>query len=122
MSRRAARHLAARPKLEDRMANSWKHICPASRLSEGEPLGVKDGEQRIALYKINDEVFATEDICPHAFALLSTGFLDEYVIECPLHGGMFDVRSGKCTSGEYRDVRAFKVEIREGEVYVNLDR
>ena len=103
------------------MANSWKHICSASRLSEGEPLGVKYEEQPIALYKVNDEIFATDDVCPHAFALLSSGFLEEYVIECPLHGGMFDVRSGKCTSGEFKDVRAFKVEIRDGEIYVNLD-
>src|ERR1700744_6083810 len=102
MCRRAERRPAARSQLEDRMADSWKHICSVSRLSEGEPLGVKDGEQRIALYKVNDEVFATDDVCPHAFALLSAGFLEEYVIECPLHGGMFDVRSGKCTSGEYR--------------------
>ena len=102
------------------MANSWKHICSASRLSEGEPLGVKYEEQPIALYQVNDEIFATDDVCPHAFALLSSGFLEEYVIECPLHGGMFDVRSGKCTSGEFKDVRAFKVEIRDGEIYVNL--
>lgn len=103
------------------MAESWKRVCSAAQLPEGEPFGVTDREQRIALYKVNDEVFATDDVCPHAFALLSTGFLEDYVIECPLHGGMFDVRSGKCTSGEYRDVRAFEVEIRDGEVYVNLD-
>jgi NAD(P)H-dependent nitrite reductase small subunit len=103
------------------MTTTWKHVCAAAKLSEGEPLGVKVDEQRLALYKVNDEVFATDDVCTHAFALLSTGFLDEHVIECPLHGAMFDVRDGKCRSGEYRDVRAFPVEIRDGEVYVNLD-
>lgn len=103
------------------MSKSWKHVCAVSRLSEGEPLGFKFEEQRVALYKVNNEIFATGDVCPHAFALLSTGFLDEYVIECPLHGGMFDIRSGKCTSGSYNNVRAFEVQVREGEIYVNLE-
>src|ERR1700760_3357962 len=102
--------------------SAWQALCPVSKVSEGEPVGIKVGDLRVALYMVNGEVFATDDICPHAYALLSTGFLEEYVIECPLHGAMFDVRSGKCTSGEYRDVKAFEVEIRNGEVYVNLDR
>jgi len=102
------------------MAN-WKHLCAAAKLSDGEPRGFKIDEQRVALYCVNDEIFATDDVCSHAFALLSTGFLDEHVIECPLHGGMFDVRSGQCRSGGYKDIRTFLVEIRDGEVFVKLD-
>jgi len=70
---------------------------------------------------VNGEVFATDDVCPHAYALLSTGFLEEYVIECPLHGAMFDVRSGKCQTETYRDVKTYTVEVRNGEVFVDLD-
>ena len=100
---------------------TWKHICAASKMSEGEPFGFKVGDQRVALYKVDDEIFATDDVCSHAFALLSTGFLEGHVVECPLHGAMFDVRDGKCRSGTYKDIRAFKVEIRDGEIYVHLD-
>ncbi|MGX1349686.1 nitrite reductase/ring-hydroxylating ferredoxin subunit [Bradyrhizobium elkanii] len=100
---------------------TWHHLCAAAKLSEGEPLGFWVGERRIALYKVDDDVFATDDVCSHAFALLSTGFLEGHVIECPLHGAMFDVRDGKCRSSAYRDIEAFKVEIRDGEVFVQLD-
>jgi nitrite reductase/ring-hydroxylating ferredoxin subunit len=103
------------------MTKTWKHACAASKLSEGEPLGVKLGEQCVALYQVDEKVFATDDVCSHAFALLSGGFLDGHVIECPLHGAMFDVRNGKCQSGAYKDIRAFDVEIRDGEIYVSLD-
>jgi nitrite reductase/ring-hydroxylating ferredoxin subunit len=99
---------------------TWKHLCAASKLSEGEPLGFNVGDQRVALYKVDDEVFATDDVCSHAFALLSTGFLEGHVVECPLHGAMFDVRDGRCRSGSYKDIKVFKVEIRDGEIYVNL--
>jgi nitrite reductase/ring-hydroxylating ferredoxin subunit len=99
---------------------TWKHLCAASKLSDGEPLGFKVDDQRIALYKVDGEIFATDDVCSHAFALLSSGFLEGHVVECPLHGAMFDVRDGSCRSGAYRDIRVFKVEIRDGEIYVQL--
>jgi nitrite reductase/ring-hydroxylating ferredoxin subunit len=101
---------------------TWKHLCAVSKLSEEEPLGFKVGDQRVALYMVGDEIFATDDVCSHAFALLSTGFLEGHVVECPLHGAMFDVRDGKCRSGAYHDIRAFKVKIRDSEVYVHLDQ
>jgi nitrite reductase/ring-hydroxylating ferredoxin subunit len=100
---------------------SWHHLCAAVKMSEGEALGFKLGERRVALYKVGDDIFATDDVCSHAFALLSTGFLEGHVIECPLHGAMFDVRDGKCRSSAYKDIAAFKVEIRDGEVYVQVD-
>jgi nitrite reductase/ring-hydroxylating ferredoxin subunit len=100
---------------------TWKHVCAASKLSDGEPLGFKVGDHRVALYKVDDEIFATDDVCSHAFALLSSGFLERHVVECPLHGAMFDVRDGSCRSGAYRDIRVFKVEIRDGEIYLQLD-
>jgi nitrite reductase/ring-hydroxylating ferredoxin subunit len=103
------------------MAMTWKHLCATSKLSEGEPLGFKVGDQRVALYKVGDEIFATDDVCSHAFALLSGGFLEGHVVECPLHGAMFDVRDGSCRSGAYKDIRVFKVEIRDSEIHVQLD-
>ena len=101
--------------------STWHHLCAAAKLSEGEPLGFKLGDCRVALYRVDDDIFATDDVCSHAFALLSSGFLEGHVIECPLHGAMFDVRDGKCRSSAYKDVAAFKVEIRDGEIYVQLD-
>ena len=100
---------------------TWKHLCAASKLSDGEPLGFKVDDQRIALYKVDGEIFATDDLCSHAFALLSAGFLEGHVVECPLHGVMVDVRDGSCRSGAYKDIRVFKVEIRDNEIYVQFD-
>ena len=49
---------------------------------------------KVALYRCVEEYFATSDVCTHAYALLSDGWLDGYEIECPLHGARFDVRTG----------------------------
>ena len=49
----------------------------------------------LALYHVGDAWFCTDNICTHAFALLTDGWLEGHVIECPLHGGQFDIRTGK---------------------------
>jgi naphthalene 1,2-dioxygenase system ferredoxin subunit len=49
----------------------------------------------IALYNVDGTFYASRDLCNHGNARLSDGFLDGDVIECPLHGGCFNVVSGE---------------------------
>ncbi len=58
-------------------------------------IGVEVSGLDIALFKVRGAVYATGNISTHAHARLCDGFLDGYEIECPLHQGRFDVRSGK---------------------------
>jgi nitrite reductase/ring-hydroxylating ferredoxin subunit len=48
-----------------------------------------------ALYNLGGEFFVTEDTCSHGMASLADGFLDGDIIECPFHGGAFNVRTGE---------------------------
>src|SRR5689334_9130390 len=54
-----------------------------------------DGRQ-IAIYNVGGLLYATDDICSHAYAELHEGYLDtdDCTIECPLHGTRFDIRNG----------------------------
>jgi len=77
------------------------------------------GGFNIALYAVDGAYFATSNICTHGQALLSDGYLDGHLIECPLHQGLFDVRTGApegapCTEA----VRSFPVKIEDGFVFV----
>ena len=58
----------------------------------------------IALFHVGDEFYATSDVCTHEEASLSEGELDGDVIECPLHGARFNVRTG--------DVKALPAVVR----------
>ena len=100
--------------------SNWKLACPLAKIPDDEPLGVKLGERRVALYKVDGEVFATNDVCTHAFALLSTGFLEGHRVECPLHGAVFDIRSGHCDGAMYDDIETFATDVRDGEVYIDV--
>ena len=78
--------------------------------------------QRIAVYAVDGAYFATSDICTHGQAFLSDGYLDGHLIECPLHQGLFDVRTGApagapCT----QPVRSFPVKVERGFVHIQVE-
>jgi nitrite reductase (NADH) small subunit len=65
-------------------------------------------------------VFAVDRFCPHEGHVLDDADVAGETITCPWHGWAFDLRSGTClTAGE--DTRAYRVEIRGDEIYVDLD-
>jgi len=75
----------------------------------------------IALVNLDGELFAVDDVCTHAYASLSEGVLVGGELECPLHGGCFDVRTGAAKGGIVtEDLRRFAVRIEGGDVLISL--
>ena len=99
----------------------WATAAQRSKLAEGEVLGVEIGDKSIALYNVGGEILATDNICTHAFAMLSDGWLDGDCIECPLHAGRFDVRTGKALGPPVdEDIKVYPVRIVGDDVQVKL--
>jgi 3-phenylpropionate/trans-cinnamate dioxygenase ferredoxin subunit len=79
--------------------------------------------RRIAVYHIGGSFYATTDICSHAYAELSDGFLepDDCTIECPLHGSRFDIRSGAVLSlPAYEPIATYAVRVEGEDVLVEI--
>lgn len=105
------------------MADSgWVKAAERSALAEGEVIGVVVNGHEIALYDIDGQLFATDDICTHAYAKLSDGWMEKGEIECPLHAGRFDIKTGKATAPPcVDDVKTYKVRVEGDEIQVRLD-
>lgn len=74
-------------------------LCGASDVAPGEMLRVDSPDvPPIAVFNIEGAFFATSNICTHNIAILTDGYFEGTVVECPLHGGCFDVRTGEPTS------------------------
>jgi nitrite reductase/ring-hydroxylating ferredoxin subunit len=95
-------------------------VCRAEDLPSGEMMAVGvQGLPPVALYNVDGEFFATSNLCTHAVATLTDGYLEGDQIECPMHGGMFNVRTGEATHFPCVEALAiFRVEIRDGDVFV----
>lgn len=59
---------------------------------------VEVGRDPVALINLDGQFFALNDICTHQDASLSDGEVFGDEIECPFHGGSFDIRTGQPTS------------------------
>jgi naphthalene 1,2-dioxygenase ferredoxin component len=100
----------------------WIKVAARGDLAPGEVIGVDIGGHSIALYDCEGGLFATDNICTHAYACLSDGWLDGETIECPLHAARFDIRTGKVLDPPAtEDLKTYPVRVVDGEVEVNLD-
>jgi len=100
---------------------TWHAAARADELREGEVLGLVLGGLPVALYRVDGEVFATHNICTHAHACMSDGYLDGGVIECPLHQAQFDVRTGRVIGGPTRvPLATYPARVEGGQVLVDL--
>ncbi|MHB8577807.1 MAG: Rieske (2Fe-2S) protein [Dehalococcoidia bacterium] len=80
-----------------------------------------DGEE-IALCNVDGILYAIDNVCTHDGGPLDQGELDGTQIECPRHGARFDVRTGKAlTLPAVRGVHSYPVEIRDGQIYLEID-
>ncbi len=101
--------------------SEWVAVASRKDLGEGEVLGVTAGNAQIALYNVDGQIYATDNVCSHAFAMLSDGWLDGDQIECPLHAGRFDVKSGKGLGAPIPcDIKSYKVRLLGDEIQVDL--
>ncbi|MEE8330193.1 MAG: non-heme iron oxygenase ferredoxin subunit [Acidimicrobiia bacterium] len=88
-------------------------------LADGAGTKVEDGETRIAVFRIGDDLYAIGDRCSHAEASLAEGELFGTEVECPRHGSEFDVTTGKPGSfPATQPVPTYEIEVTDGEVFV----
>lgn len=72
-------------------------IATLADLPEGSAKHVNVGGAAIALFRVDNALYALDDTCSHADAALSQGEVDveEGCVACPLHGALFDLRTGQ---------------------------
>jgi len=104
------------------MSNSeWTDAAAVADVPEDDVIGMMVAGRDLALYNAGGEIFATDNICTHGHARLCDGFLEGHEIECPLHQGKFDVRTGQPTCAPVTEaIRSYPVKIEGGRVFLAI--
>jgi len=103
------------------MSDNWIDVLALDAVPQADVTSVMLGGREIALYEVEGEVFASDNLCTHGAARLSDGFLEGREIECPLHQGRFDVCTGKAMCAPLtQDLRVYPVRIENKRVLVNM--
>lgn len=95
-------------------------LCEAGDVAPGSMLKVQpEGLDPILVCNVDGKLYAVDDECTHAIASLSEGRLQGNIVFCPLHGGSFDVCSGKAKSLPCKQaLRTWPIEVADGKVYL----
>ena len=72
----------------------FKKVAELTSLDDGEMIGVELDGENILIANVNGEIYAVSDVCTHAEALLSSGWLDETQVECSAHSAIFELTDG----------------------------
>ena len=100
-------------------------VCKLADLPQGGMRLVEADGRKIGVFHADDgELYAIEDRCSHDDGPLAEGEFDAgaCTVECPRHGSLFDVRSGRPkTLPAYQPVETFEVREEDGEIKLEVD-
>jgi 3-phenylpropionate/trans-cinnamate dioxygenase ferredoxin subunit len=99
-------------------------ICPLEELPPGATRIVNWEDLEIGVFNCKGEILAVEDRCSHDDGTLAEGELDEEActIECPRHGSLFDLRTGKpMTLPAYVPIETFPVRVEDGLIKLEVE-
>ena len=96
-------------------------VARTDDIAPGEVKHVDVAGHEIAIYNVDGEFFATDDRCTHMRARLSDGYVVGGIIECPLHFGKFDIRSGRALSAPCTvDLAVHTVRVEAGAIAIDI--
>jgi len=99
----------------------WNIVGLVEKFVEGEKWIVEINKRPVALFKYENQFYALKNGCLHQGFPLADGNLNKYMVECPLHGWVYDIRDGKCLSFPNRYTITYKLRIRDGILEINMD-
>lgn len=101
----------------------WIKVAAVNEIAPGSCKVVDVDGTTVAVFNINGEFFAIEDVCTHDGGELASGVLEGDQVVCPRHGARFCVRTGAALSAPaYEATAKFPLRIENGVIEVCDDR
>lgn len=105
--------------------SGWTYVGTRAELLPGEFKVIYDEvtQEPIAVYNIDGQLYAVQDLCTHDGGDLAGGDVHGFEVECPRHGARFDLRTGAPTCPPaYEPIHRFPVKEEGGLIWTRDDR
>lgn len=96
-------------------------VAATGDVAEGMLLSVDvNNDEQICLIRFQGEIYAIANGCSHADFPMSDGELvDDFVVECGLHGAQFDIRDGSVLEPPaHEPITCYEVKVEADGVWV----
>jgi len=102
--------------------SEWIDVVPEKQLGAGSRKVIETEAGPIAVFNLDDELYAIADICSHDGGELASGKRDGDQIICPRHGARFCIRDGRAlTPPAFENIETFSLRIESGMIQVDID-
>lgn len=103
--------------------SDWTTVCRVEELPPGAHRVVDVDGTQVAVFNLDGEFHAIEDLCTHDGGILTGGAVEGDCIVCPRHGAKFSLRTGEALCAPaYEPTAKLPVRVENGEVQVRDDR
>ena len=103
--------------------SDWVTVARADELAPGQWKSVDVDGAQVAVFNLDGQYYAIEDVCTHDGGQLTGGSIEGAEIICPRHGARFCIKTGAAlTAPAYEATATFPVRIENGVVEVRDDR
>ncbi|NIR29498.1 MAG: non-heme iron oxygenase ferredoxin subunit [Gammaproteobacteria bacterium] len=103
--------------------SDWVNVATLDELEPGTCRVAELEDTTVAVFNIDGEFYAIEDVCTHDYGQLTGGTIEGNEIVCPRHGAHFDIKTGEALSAPaYEPVETFPVRVEGGVVQVRDHR
>jgi nitrite reductase/ring-hydroxylating ferredoxin subunit len=99
---------------------TWVDAGSVEELPDGSRRLLRTGGCEIALFNVQDRVYALDDSCPHQGSSLVVGKVEGTTVTCRAHGLHFDLATGCMRSSLPLRVRTYPVRVEGGRVLIAI--
>ena len=100
----------------------WYFVINTDGIEDEDVIRFDHEDKTFCFYKLEDGFYATDGICTHEAVHLEDGLVMDDEIECPMHQGAFNIKSGKAISPPAcDDLKTYPVKVEENKIYIQIN-
>ena len=100
---------------------NWLFVKENEGIEQEDILRFDHNDKTYCIYLLEDGFYATDGVCTHEDVHLEDGLVMDGEIECPMHQGIFDIKSGKAISPPAcNDLKTYKIKVEDKKIYILL--
>ena len=104
------------------MNDNWVEVAKSDAIEMEDLIRFDHGDKTFCIYRIEDGYFATDGMCTHEDVHLEDGLVMDDEIECPMHQGIFNIKSGEALSPPAcEDLKTYPVKVDNDKIFIKID-
>ena len=101
--------------------NNWILVGTADNVEVEDIIRFDHNDKTFCVYKLEDGFYATDGICTHEAVHLEDGLVMDNEIECPMHQGVFHIKTGEAISPPAcDDLKTYPVKVEDNNIYIQI--